>query len=126
MYIVVVLLGLVSLVVCFLLMVVLVLVQQTGTMAPPYHLNLWYYFYQSNNTNYTFRGGHSGYGFYCGVFCVYLNGVSGIARWTLGAALSFKLSIYKSYEYYICYSWWFIVLWSPFWRFLCWPGQFVF
>lgn len=42
--------------------------------------------------HYTFRGGHSGLGAYCGVFYVYLRNAAGATSWNLGAALSFRLS----------------------------------
>jgi len=69
------------------------LVMPSGMLAPPYHLNQSFYcdyFYQSGGTNYTFRGGASSGGFYCGVFYVGLHRSSGYASWSIGAALSFK------------------------------------
>ena len=75
--------------------------RQAGTMAPPYHLKLYvYYFSQSSDTHYSVRGGHSGNGFYCGFTFVHLIRGSGFASWGVGAALSFKpLLFYCDYFY---------------------------
>ena len=78
----VVLLDLVSLVVRFLLLLTVVSLGPTGTMA------LLYYF----SSYYTLRGGYSGHGIYCGVFFVRVNYTASGTVWIGGAALSFKLS----------------------------------
>jgi len=61
-----------------------------GVLAPPYHLNYIYYFYQSSGAHYSYRGGSSGYGFACGFACVVLVAAFSASSWGIGAALSFK------------------------------------
>ena len=62
-----------------------------GTVAPPYHLKLYvYYFYQSSGTHYSLRGCDCSHGFYCGFAVVNLNTSFSSSSWTLGASLSFK------------------------------------
>lgn len=60
----------------------------TGALALLYHMTSYY----SN------RGGLSGFGFHCGVFCVLAGSASSYAAWTYGAALD--------YYFILCSSWW--------------------
>jgi hypothetical protein len=64
------------------------IVLPTGTLAPPYHLNL---VYKATSTTYVYRGGTCSNGFACGFAYVHLYFSFSNASWGYGAALSFKL-----------------------------------
>ena len=77
------LLTMVFLVVRFMLVLVMLLVLQFGTVELLYHMTSYY----------TMRGGRSSLGVYCGAFFVIANATASNTHWSLGAALSFKLDI---------------------------------